>query len=412
MKMKKTIVILCGSMALSLSARAQEELTPQQVLEQRVSALESATGSLQRLKVSGYVQVQNQWGEAAASLKTGVANENPEASFSRLGIRRGRIKFTYGMGIASAVFQLDATEKGLGIKDAYLNIKDPWIGTMALKGGVFDRPFGYEISYSSSLRESPERSTVFQTLFPEERDLGVLLTLQAPKTSPWNIFKLEAGLFAGNGIKPETDNRRDFIGHLSLSRDWNRLGFGAGVSYYNGGVYQGTAGVYSISGSGFTLDDRAENLGAFARRQYTGLDARVTLDSPLGLTKLHGEYLFGRQPGGVNKTNSPNAAARPATDTYLRDFAGGYAMLVQYLGGSPLALVAKYDWYDPNTAVSGDAVGRDGTTAADQLRQTVGTGALFNLNPGIRLTAYYEWNKNEGKELKDNVFTLRLQYKF
>ena len=354
--MKKT-AILCGMLTLCMTARAQEEMTPQEALEQRVEFLESTVQVLQRLKVSGYVQVQNQWGGPDASLKIGTANETGEA-FNRFGIRRGRIKFAYATGLASAVFQLDATEKGVGVKDAYLNVKDPWIGTMGVKAGVFDRPFGYEISYSSSQRESPERSTVFQTLFPNERDLGAMLTLQPSKTSPWNILKLEAGLFAGNGINPETDNLRDFIGHLSVTKDWNRAGFGAGISYYNGEALVA-----------------AEN--AYFQREYLGFDARFTLDSGLGLTKLSGEYLTGKQPGAG-------------------DFNGGYAMLVQYLGRTPLGLVGKYDWFAPETT----------------RRETIGFGMFINLNPGIRLTGYYELTENTGDDLDDNVFTLRLQYKF
>ena len=91
----------------------------------------------------------------------------------------------------------------MSFKDVYMQIKDPKFTASSIKVGVFDRPFGYEITYSSSRRESPERSTVFTTLFPNERDLGIMLTLQAKKGSAWNILKLDAGLFAGNGIKAD-----------------------------------------------------------------------------------------------------------------------------------------------------------------------------------------------------------------
>ncbi len=323
-------------MALCLTARAQEK----------------------EFSMSGYIQVQNQWGGADAGLKVGAPNDTDEA-FNRLGIRRGRVKLTYKTGLSSAVFQLDVTDKGVGMKDAYLNIRDPWIGTMSLQAGIFNRPFGYETGYSAAERESPERSAVSEALFANEQDLGAMLVLQAPSTSPWSLLKLEAGLFSGGGIAQEKDNKRDFIGHLSLSKNWNRAGFGAGISYYNG-----EALVIS------------EN--AYSAREYLGFDARFTFDSGLGLTKLTSEYLSGEQPG-------------------LGDFDGGYAMGVQYLGGTPLALVAKYDWFAPE--------------AADR-REAVGLGALINLNPGIRLTAYYEIVQNEGVDLDDDLFTLRLQYKF
>ncbi|MCD7976099.1 MAG: hypothetical protein LUG51_02695 [Tannerellaceae bacterium] len=82
----------------------------------------------------------------------------------------------------------------------------------------------------------------------------------------------------------------------------------------------------------------------------------------------------------------------------------------------------KYDAYDPNTQVKGNEVGVEGsyTTKTDLAQSTVGVGAIYNLNKHIRLHAYYEFNFNEKSDLikgyednrEDNVFTLRLQYKF
>ncbi|MDR0798825.1 MAG: hypothetical protein LBN18_03585 [Dysgonamonadaceae bacterium] len=378
------------------------------------------------VKMSGYIQSQFQWGEENASLKVGSAksaNENPDESFNRIGIRRGRIKFTAEEGLASGVFQIDLTEKGLGLKDAYLNVKDPWINTLQFRAGVFDRPFGNEISYSSSRRESPERSTLFQTLFPEERDLGAMFILQPAKTSVWNILKLEAGLFAGNGIKQETDNRKDFIGHLSVNKVFaSDMAVSGGISYYNGGVFQGTDKVFKMEDNGFVVNDNTANKGKFAKREYIGLDAQFSMITGAGATQVRAEYLFGQQPGTVKSSKSPNYAVLPdPTDTYLRPFSGGYVILVQDLGELPFSAVLKYDWYDPNTKVSGDETGKkDGTSKTDLAVNTFGFGALWKINQSLRLQAYYEINSNEksanvagmDKDLKDNVFTLRLQYKF
>ena len=51
---------------------------------------------------------------------------------------------------------------------------------------------------------------------------------------------------------------------------------------------------------------------------------------------------------------------------------------------------------------------------------TIGVGGLWQINSALRLMAFYDFNKNEktnasltyNKDIKDNVFTLRLQYKF
>ncbi len=231
-------LILCLSILFSLSTEAQTSDIAE--LEERTSALEKTVKTLSKLKVSGYIQGQFQSGKKDASLKVGGVNENLDTSFNRIGIRRGRIKFVYEEGIASGVFQLDITENGVGFKDAYLNIKDPWFKTSAIRAGIFDRPFGYEISYSSSRRESPERSTVFQTLFPEERDLGAMLILQPSKSSPFHALKFQGGLFAGNGIKKETDNRKDFIGQLRIDNSIGKsISYGVGISTYLGSVVPG-----------------------------------------------------------------------------------------------------------------------------------------------------------------------------
>ena len=419
----KRISILLSCLFLYIVGYAQEEseLNPVEKLEQESQMQNEAIKKLQKLKISGYLQTQFQYGERDASLKVGAANNNNE-SFNRIGIRRGRIKFAYEEGNASGVFQLDITEKGVSFKDAYLNIKDPWFRTNQLRFGIFDRPFGSEISYSSSKRESPERSTIFQTLFPDERDLGGMIILQAPKTSSWNFLKLEAGLFSGNGIKQETDNRKDFIGHLSANNDIGQIGnFGIGVSYYNGGVYQGTENIYSFKDKAFVLNNNASNKGKFAKREYLGFDGQFNMISYLGMTQFRGEYLLGTQTGSNTGSKSPNASSLPNTDTYIRNFSGGYIMLVQDFGTLPLSGVLKYDWYDPNTKVSKNEIGQNGTGKGDIAYNTLGFGLLWRASNNIRLQAYYELVSNEisnntidsyKENIKDNVFTLRLQYKF
>jgi hypothetical protein len=85
--------------------------------------------------------------------------------------------------------------------------------------GVFNRPFGYEVSYSTSNLESPERATVIQYFFPDERDLGAMLTLRAPEVSPFSFLRLDAGLFAGNSINREGRTiRKDLIGRITCEK--------------------------------------------------------------------------------------------------------------------------------------------------------------------------------------------------
>ena len=435
--MKKSILILFVCTVITAALTAQEvELSPVEQLEQRTETLEGAVKILQRFKVSGYIQTQYQYCETDAdgiNFKLAKGRNDYEktelANFGRFGVRRGRIKFTYTDGIVEGVFQPDFSEKGLSIKDVYLSVKDPWIGTISLKGGIFDRPFGHEIAYSSSRRESPERSRITQSLFPDERDLGAMLTLQADKNSKWNILKLEAGMFAGSGIRPQIANKMDFIGHLSVKKTFGDFEIGGGVSGYLGGVFQGDSSVYVMKDNNFVLSNKtADNIGKSAKRQYLGLDLQFSAMTVAGLTQFRGEYIIGQHPGDKNAAYSFKTEALPNAATYMRKISGGYVMVAQDLGKTPFTIVAKYDWYDPNTEISGNNIANKG----EILMSNIGVGVIWRINNALRLTAYYDIVKNEKsdkikdtkdadgkitaygyeKDRKDNVLTLRLQYKF
>ena len=215
MKLKSIFLIGVGFISACASTlMAQESETA--ALSSAVESLQSDNDVAKRLKISGYVQAQYQVADTAGI--SSVAGGNFGAGMdNRFTVRRGRVKVAYTYENALAVMQMDITEKGMAIKDAYLSLTEPWLNTLTLTGGVFDRPFGYEISYSSGSRETPERSRMFQTLFPGERDLGAKLTIQAPKTSNWNFLKLELGVLAGNGINVETDSYKDVVAHLTAS---------------------------------------------------------------------------------------------------------------------------------------------------------------------------------------------------
>ncbi|MCD8179405.1 MAG: OprO/OprP family phosphate-selective porin [Tannerellaceae bacterium] len=410
MKLKIQLFITCMMTLIVVPSFGQSN--DNNDLEKRTQALEKAVKTLSKVKVSGYIQTQFQSGQENASLKVGSGKASTEDSFNRIGVRRGRVKFTFEEGITSAVFQLDFTDKGgVKFKDAYLNVKDPWFRTSALRAGIFDRPFGYEIDYSSSRRESPERSAIFQMLFPDERDLGAMLILQPSKESSLHALKFQGGLFAGNGIKADVDNRKDFIGQLRIDNNLGQAGtYGIGISTYLGGVLQQTEDVYTMKDKSFVVDSKESNKGKYAKRQYFGVDGQIALKSDAGQSKLTAEYIFGKQPG-TEKING-SITDLIADDIYIRNISGGYVMFVQDLGRSPFQAVVKFDWLDLNTKISGNEV----KSNADRSQNTIGFGLLWNATKDLRLQAYYEVNNFEKSEhldkVKADVFTLRLQYKF
>ena len=171
---------------------------------------------------------------------------------------------------------------------------------------------------------------------------------------------------------------------------------------------------------GFDLNNNTSNKGEFAKREYVGFDGQFSIRSGLGMMHLRSEYLFGVQPGFKSNSKSPNESKLPSTDTYIRNFSGGYVILVQDFGKLPFSALVKYDWYDPNVKISKSEIGLNGTGKADIMRSTLGFGLLWRASSSVRLQTYYEVNKNEttdklptyADDIKDDSFTLRLQYTF
>ncbi|MDR0794608.1 MAG: hypothetical protein LBE79_00910 [Tannerella sp.] len=443
--MKRIILYIC-IVLFCISGYAQQhnsDLDTISRLDQQMQIIDQAVKTLQKLNVSGYIQTQYQYAEADAdgfSVKVGnpvnpVEREKLD-NFSRFGIRRGRIKFTYEEGIVQGVFQPDITEKGIKFLDAFIAVKDPWLGTNELKTGVFAIPFGHEVGYASSLRESPERARIIQSLFPDVRDVGAMFTLQPPKTSKLNILKLEAGLFAGNGIRPQISSRMDFAGRLSVTqRIDNHAQFALGISAYVGGVQKSDAQIYVMKDKQFVVENNTPgNFGRYTKRHYFGVDAQLSIVTGAGLTRVKGEYIVGEHPGNASAAFDFKLTAIPTGPVYMRKIAGGYVMLSQDLNAIPLTFVGKYDWYNPNVKVSGNDIGvpESRTGPGDITRSTIGLGLLRHFTPVLKLTVYYDIVKNEQtvnlKDTKDgqgdiskygyegqrkeNVFTFRLQYKF
>ncbi len=431
--MKKLFLFLSMFTIISLKTFAQQDTTVVKVaekVEEVKGALEglnesyletkSIVDALKKIKISGYIQTQFQSADVDGIASFSGGNFGA-GMHNRLMIRRGRLKITYDNDLTNYVLQIDATEKGLGLKDAYILFTEPWMKTFALKAGVFNRPFGFEIDYSSSNRESPERSRLFQTLFPGERDLGMSLEI-APKSDFLSIFNFKGGLFAGNGVNPEVDNQKDFIGRLGFQLPFTEENFeiDGGISTYMGKVKLAPGkSIFTVSSPTLATATTSE---VWADRSYLGLDAQVYYSLPLlGGFTLRGEFINGKQPGG-SSTSSSSPTALQTGDLYLRNFSGYYLMYVQNLGDKN-QLVVKYDSYDPNSAVSGDQIGQVSAaklSAGDLKYSTLGLGWVHYWDDNIKFTFYYDSVSNEtsknlavyNQDLKDNVFTFRIQYKF
>jgi hypothetical protein len=453
MKLKLNKILLLLAMFSGTLAKAQTETAEPDTLRSTVARLASDLDLLKRIKVSGYIQAQFQYADSSGQQSYAGGNFASGVD-KRFMLRRARLKVQYdgavidkGWSLSQYVFQIDVTERGVVIKDMYAKLTDPWCGWTSLTVGMQNRPFGYEISYSSSLRESPERGRMSQIVFPNERDLGAMVTIQAPKTSRWNWIKLDGGMFNGTGgpgaastvngsvssgntsNTADFDKYKDFIGHLSINRSTGgeRIKFGLGGSYYDGSFASDTAFVYTPgqvndSTSGFIKSDVKNKKGTAEKRQYMGGDAQFSIEWAPGITTLRGEYIEGDQPGTGKTSTSPAAMYSPGDGIYRRKFNGAYLYFLQNILSTPLQAVVKYDWYDPNTDVAGDVIGKTGSnTGANDIKYTtLGLGLIYRWDANLKITLYYDMVENEtsanlkgyDKDLRDNVITARVQVRF
>lgn len=429
-----TLVAMVAFTSNSFKLNAQEvQENPLDTLARTVNKLQEDFAILKKIKISGYIQAQFQVADSAGvpSFAGGNFGTNVDKRFA---VRRGRIKFVYDNKLTQYVLQFDANQTDIRTKEAYVKITEPWMQAISLQMGIFDVPFGFEAPYSSSSLESPERGRMSQTLLPNENDLGAMVTFQMPKTSKFNFLKFEAGMFNGtNGKGSDFDFQKDLITRLSINKvsKSEKFKYVVGASYYDGGIRQGDNFVYEEIGllsngnTGFILTDTltVKPKGKIAKRQYMGFDAQVSFDFPFGITTLKGEYIQGVQPG-TSGTSSSAGSDPGAVNTYIRSFNGAYLYFIQNIFQTKHQLVVKYDWYDPNTKIAGDDIGKSGAklSKTDLKYTTLGIGYNYKWDNNVKITLYYDMVTNEKsknlssvgywKDIPDNVFTLRFQYKF
>jgi hypothetical protein len=207
--------------------------------------------------------------------------------------------------------------------------------------------------------------------------------------------------------------------------------WGLGASFYTGGYATATTNSYVMTEVNGTQVFTPVTIkkGDRAQRDYLGFDGQFSYDWAPGISQVRVEYLTGKQPGVAKSSSSLTGVA--SADVYNRSFNGYYVYFIQNILESPFQAVVKYDVYDPNKAVSGNEIGQTApgavaTGSADIKYSTIGVGLNYRFNSNTKIMAYYDIVNNETSSnlaeastltdlsgnRKDNVFTLRFQYKF
>jgi hypothetical protein len=390
------------------------------------------------VKLSAYIQPQFQWVEEKGA-KTFAGGDFPTYSNNRFMLRRSRLRADYDFRDKSDrplvyfVFQVDATERGVVARDVWGRFFENNWQLFYVTAGLFARPMGFEINLSSSERETPERGRMSQILMRTERDVGAMLTLEPRKKgAKLNMLKADLGVFNGQGLAgtADFDSYKDIIGRVSVKPSKLKplgLVVSAGASVLYGAVGNQSPFLYEqkeVSGmQQFVSDSTDANVDYASPRHYYGADVQLEFPNRIGSTELRAEYIRGKQSGTASSSETPgtypviNNIPQPL---YIRPFDGAYVCFLQHLGSQKHQLLVKYDWYDPNTKVSGTEISKgNGMSAADVKFNTLGVGYVYYANAHLKATFYYDMVKNEHtnisgytSDVKDNVFTCRLQYRF
>lgn len=396
-------------------------------------SLFSMTHNFNHIRIGGYIQPQFQLASTKGQ-SSFDGGDFPAHVNNRFSLRRGRLRFDYArfnklnQPSLQFVFQFDGTERGVFIRDFFGRVFENRWQLFSFSAGMFARPFGYEVNLGSPDRESPERGRVSQLLMKTERDLGAMVSFEPRKKDhPLRYFKLDMGLFNGQGVTSaaDYDSYKDFIARASL-KPYNmgkRFIISAGLSYLNGGFLQNTRYEYRVASPAglktFVLDSSLSNIDTKVPRKYAGADIQLKYRRKAGFTELRAEYWQGTQTATAGSSETP--ASLLTEPTYIRKFSGAFIYLLHSIFNTQHQLCIKYDWYDPNTRVKGIDIGKPGAklNQADIRYNTLGMGYNYYINENLRLLLWYETVKNEitllpgyTADLKDNVFTCRLQFRF
>jgi hypothetical protein len=312
-------------------------------------------------QISGYIQAQVEFhADSADQLRQGGTLLNQD----RFLVRRGRLRVARDWDYASIVLELDGnTTRGptarLQKGEASLVYGRSKTAAMPallqLTGGVFDLPFGFEMTDSAKARWFMERSILSRALFPAEPDVGVRASGGASflrySVAITNGEPLDEK--SGFGLQDPNANKDVTVRLGADTAASNRVRVSGGISYNAGkGFHPGTDATKSTltatdsNGDGvpesFTVNPgKAATPSENFSRWALGADLQLRIKTGLGNTLIYGEIVAAQ-----NLDRGLVIADPTVNDVNVREF-GGYAGLVQEL--TPYVVVGvRGDYYDPN----------------------------------------------------------------
>ncbi len=455
--MRKSLIALLLLSLWFFNANAQEATVNEKLTEvndkvegliERLATDEADLSKLTKIKVSGYMQAQYQHFESLNAQPTNY-----------LSLRRARLKFTYQAADGvKFLLQPDFLPGSVSLREAYVVLNDRWTNSFSLWMGKFNR-LNYEVEYSSGQLENLERSLIIRTLYPGEYALGAKLEYN-PENTPVHV---QLALLNGNdgltiannaGTNLNSNENKDFDNYKDVMiRATYNLSLGSfggldfGASGYFGSLKSNA--LKTLSSDYTTIKDI--NVGDAVQRNWFGGEFQLFADL-LGGMSLKGEYLAGKNAsiGYSPVAASGTTAAIPGVANFQNNFSGYYLYWIKNLGKKN-QFSFRYDYYDPNTDITGKDVtiakytSADATTLknrvsgkSDLATTTFGFALHHYFDDNIRISLNYDIVNNEkvsaaglltenytkadgtvvkngidySKNVNNNVLTFRIQAKF
>ncbi|MCK9638445.1 MAG: OprO/OprP family phosphate-selective porin [Prolixibacteraceae bacterium] len=409
-------------------------------LLERVATNESDLSKLTKIKISGYMQAQYQKFESPALLPT---------SNNYFALRRVRVKFTYeATDGVKFVLQPDFAPGALALKDAYVILNDRWTKAFSITMGKFNRP-NYEVEYSSSQRELPERSSVIRAIYPGERAIGAKLEFN-PQNTPIHMqlavfngsedlkINNSAGSNLNSNENKDYDNFKDVMARVTYNL---RLGNFGGLDFGAHGYFGKLKSMATTTYLSDYTTVKSANIGDGIARSWGGAEFQLFADV-LGGLSVKGEYIAGKNASiGFTPSGTTLGVAN-----FQNKFAGYYLYFIKNLGKKN-QFALRYDYYDPNTDIKDKDIAISGYAAtatlakkmsgkSDLATSTLGLAFHHYFDDNLRITLAYDIVQNEkvgtsGKvvdnyttaagvagtmdwsnAINQNVMTLRIQAKF
>lgn len=360
----------------------QVRLALEEKTQETLPALQTSLAEARRFRPGNYVQFQ--WFDSQENR----ANEGFQLRrfrISQTNVLDSRTQMRLAFDVATGTQRIAAE-----LRDAQLIWDiEPTVERVGVQllAGQQRLPLGFELERSSTERELPERALYNRTMFGGERGRGVYMRYGLGD----NAFA-HFGLWNSLTFQDPQQTSANTFGNLGATLAWH-----AGVRYYTPTYEWGVSGFFGKR-PGFSFNDPIANQLALvpsANREFIFLDATL-LDALVTGLALRGELMLGKDRVPTIRTVNGVTVPRFTQATNIL----GYQIQGTYRLNARNFLTVRYDVFDPDTRRGGDST------------RTWGFAYNYFINPKVRLTAAYETPDEEQTEVRNNQWTLRIQYRY